>query len=126
MALKTPLAKARGLGAAKEGVHHWWMQRLTGAALVPLTLWFVFNVVTMTGSGYAAVAAWAAAPVNTVLLILLIAATFHHAQLGLQVIVEDYIHNGFWKLAILLGVKALSVILAVAGIVAVLKVAFGG
>lgn len=126
MSLKTPLAKVRGLGSAKEGVHHWWMQRVSGAALVPLTLWFVFSIVTMTGSDYTAVTAWASAPVNTVLLVLLVATTFHHTHLGLQVVIEDYVHNGFWKLVLLIGIKWLSVILSVAAIIAVLKVAFGG
>ncbi|WP_259780888.1 succinate dehydrogenase, hydrophobic membrane anchor protein [Aestuariispira ectoiniformans] len=126
MSLKTPLAKARGLGSAKEGVHHWWVQRISGAALVPLTLWFVFAVATMTGSDHAAVAAWAATPVNTVLLVLLVATTFHHAHLGLQVVIEDYVHNGFWKLVLLVGIKWLSALIGVAAIIAVLKVAFGG
>lgn len=126
MSLKTPLAKVRGLGSAKEGVHHWWAQRLTGAALVPLTLWFVFSIVTMSGDGHMAFTAWAASPVNTVLLVLLVATTFHHTHLGLQVVIEDYVHHGFWKLVLLVGIKWLSIILAVAAIIAVLKVAFGG
>lgn len=126
MSLRTPLAQVRGLGSAKEGVHHWWVQRLSGAALIPLTLWFVFSIAGMAGADHAAFAAWAAEPLNSVLLIVLVAATFHHTHLGLQVVIEDYIHHGFWKLLFLVGSKFGSGLLAVAGIFAILKVAFGG
>ena len=72
MSLQTPLARVRGLGSAKEGTHHWWGQRVTAIALVPLTVWFAISAAALVGSDYGAVAAWAAAPVNTVLLLLLI------------------------------------------------------
>ncbi len=125
MPLKTRLATVRGLGSAKNGTHHWWGQRVTAVALVPLTLWFVYSVVSMTGAGYGTVAVWVAQPWNTVLLLLLIAATFHHLQLGLQVVIEDYIHSEFTKLATLLFVKFASAALAVACGYAVLKTALG-
>ena len=126
MSLETRLAKVRGLGSAKDGTHHWWAQRLTAVALVPLTLWFAISVAGMTGGGYEAAAAWVADPVNTILLLLLVAATFHHLQLGLQVVVEDYMHAEGMKIATLMLVKFASAILAVASGYAVLRVAFGG
>lgn len=126
MSLRTPLAQVRGLGSAKEGVHHWWLQRLSGAALVPLTLWFIFSIAGMAGADHAAFSAWAAVPFNAVLLILLVAATFQHVHLGLQVVIEDYVHGGVAKLILLVGSKFGCFILATAGIFAILKVAFGG
>ena len=126
MSLKTPLARVRGLGSAKEGAHHWWAQRLTAIALVPLTLWFVYSVATMAGANHAAVAAWVSAPLNTVLLVVLIVATFHHLQLGVQVVLEDYVHSEAVKIGSLILVKFASIVLGVACIYAVLRVAFGG
>jgi len=126
MSLRTPLGRVRGLGSAKEGVHHWWAQRITAVALVPLTLWFIFALASLAGADAAKAAAFVAQPLNAVLLLLLIAATFHHLQLGIQVVVEDYIHNEMAKLAILIAVKLLAVALGVAAAFSVLKTAFGG
>lgn len=125
MALKTQLAVVRGLGSAKNGTHHWWGQRVTAVALVPLTLWFVYSVIMLTGAGHGTVADWLSQPLNAVLMLLLIAATFHHLQLGLQVVIEDYIHSEFTKLATILFVKFASFGLAVACAYAVLKIALG-
>ena len=124
--MRTPMARVRGLGAAKEGVHHWWMQRLTALALVPLVLWFVASVAGLAGMDHAAAAAWIGSPPVAVLLVLLIAATFWHAQLGVQVVIEDYVHNEAVKLTALIAVKFAAVVLAVASIFAVLRLAFGG
>lgn len=124
MSLKSPLGRVRGLGSAKSGTHHWWAQRVTAVALVPLTLWVVFALAANAGAGYAEMAAWMASPVNAVLMLLLIAATFHHLQLGIQVVVEDYIHAEGAKIAALLAVKLGCAALAVAAAFAVLKVAF--
>lgn len=126
MSLKTPLGRVRGLGSAKDGTHHWWAQRLTAIALVPLTLWFAISVASLTGADFTGVSAWVAAPFNTVLLLLLIAATFHHLHLGVQVVIEDYIHQEGGKIALLLLVKFASAALAVACAYAVLRVSFGG
>jgi len=123
---RSPLSRARGLGSAKEGVAHWWAQRATAVALVPLSLWFVASVISLAGADRAAVAAWAGQPLPAVLLILLIAATFHHAQLGLQVVIEDYVHAEGVKLAAILAVKGLAVLLAAAAIFAVLVLALKG
>jgi len=124
--MRTPLARVRGLGSAKEGVHHWWVQRLTAIALVPLTLWFVVSVAGLAGMDHAQAVAWIGAPVPAVLLVLLIGATFWHAQLGVQVVIEDYVHNEAIKLTALIAVKFAAIVLAVASIFAVLRLAFGG
>lgn len=108
MSLQTPLARVLGLGSAKEGAEHWWWQRLTAVALVPLGLWFVIAVITLVGAGYAEARAWVGAPLNMVLLIAFTAALLHHAQLGLQVVIEDYVHSEACKLAGLLAVKFLA------------------
>lgn len=122
-AMRSGLGRVRGLGSAKDGVAHWWAQRVTALALVPLTLWFVFGIVALAGSPQAQVQAWIAHPVNTVLLVLLVAATFHHLTLGVQVVIEDYIHHEGRKLALLLGVKALAWVFGLAGVLAVLRIA---
>jgi len=126
MSLRSPLGRVRGLGAAKEGVAHWWAQRLTAIALVPLCLWFVVSVAAMTGADHATVRAWVASPLVASLLVLLIAATFHHAYLGLQVVIEDYVHHEGAKLASLLAIKAAAILLAVIGVLSVLRLLFGG
>ena len=113
------------LGAAKEGVHHWWMQRVSALALVPLTLWFVIALVAHVGVDYAAARAWLGSPVTFGLMALLIGATFYHAQLGLQVVIEDYIHHEGGKIALILLTKLASLALALSAIVALLTIAFG-
>ncbi len=124
--MRTPLARVRGLGSAKEGVHHWWAQRLTALALVPLTLWFVVSVAGLAGMDHAAAVAWIGSPAVSVLLVLLVTATFWHAQLGVQVVIEDYVHSEAVKLVALIAVKFAAVLLAIASIFAVLRLAFGG
>ncbi|MHA1113062.1 MAG: succinate dehydrogenase, hydrophobic membrane anchor protein [Alphaproteobacteria bacterium] len=118
-------AQIRGLGSAKEGVAHWWAQRLTAVALVPLTLWFVVSVIMLAGSGYGAVYHWLGSPFVAVLMILLIGAGFHHTQLGVQVIIEDYVHTGWLKITCVALVKFAAVVLALASAFAVLMIAFG-
>ena len=126
MSYRSPLGKVRGLGSAKDGTHHWWMQRLTALALIPLAIWFVVSVVALIGKNHMAFAAWVKNPLSATLLILLIAATFHHAQLGLQVVIEDYVHGEGAKLAAILLVKGAALVLAGIGIFSVLRIAFGG
>ena len=120
---RSQLGRVRGLGAAKSGTGHWWAERLTSVALVPLTIWFVIAVLGHLDASQAQMAAWLAQPVNTVLMLCLVVATFHHLQLGLQVVIEDYIHDEPVRVASLLAVKGVSVLLALACIVAVLKLA---
>ena len=126
MMLRTPLGRVRGLGSAKEGVTHWWTQRVTALALIPLAVWFVASVISLAGAGYEAVAIWLGSPVVAGLMILLLIATFYHAALGLQAAVEDYVHDEGAKLAAILIIKALCLVLGLTGVLAVLKLAFGG
>jgi succinate dehydrogenase / fumarate reductase membrane anchor subunit len=122
---RSPIARVRGLGSAKEGVQHWWVQRLTAVALVPLTIWFVAGVVALSGASHAEAVAWLGHPLNATLMILAVGLTFHHAQLGLQVVIEDYVHAEGAKLALLIAVKLVALALALAGILAVLRLALG-
>lgn len=124
MSLRTPLGRARGLGSAKGGTHHWWMQRLTSVALLPLVIWFIVAMIGRLGADHGAISAWLASPLTAVLMILFVVAMFHHAQLGLQVVVEDYVHSEGAKFAILTTIKLSSIALAVAAVFAILKVAF--
>ena len=124
--LRTPLARARGLGSAHAGLHHWWMQRLTAIALVPLVAWFAVSLVMMSGADYGVVRAWIGSPFVMVLLILTIVVGLHHGQLGLQVVIEDYIHGEGRKLALILLVRFVAVLSGLAAVVAILRIGFGG
>lgn len=125
MSIRTPLAHARGLGSAKTGTGHWWAQRLTAIALIPLTIWFVISLVIMTGSGHDAAIAWIGSPLTAVLLVLLIVAGFHHMQLGLQVVIEDYVHNEGVKVVSMIVLVLVACLLAALSVVSILKVALG-
>ena len=124
MSFRTPLGRVRGLGSAKDGTGHWWMQRLTALALVPITVWFVISVIGMAGACYAEFSAWLANPLVAGLFLILIAATFYHAVLGLQVVVEDYLHNEGMKIATLLVIKAAAVLLGLTAALSVLRLLF--
>jgi len=124
--LQTDLARARGLGASGTGTEHWWHQRMTSVALVPLSLWFVLSLFKVIGGGHAAVKLWLSGPVSATLAILFILITFHHTAAGLEVIIEDYVHTKWVKLAVLFAEKALAAVLAVICVVSVLKIALGG
>jgi succinate dehydrogenase / fumarate reductase membrane anchor subunit len=123
--LRSPLGQVRGLGSAKSGSAHWWAQRLTAFALIPLTLWFVCAVIRLAGQPRAAVAEWAARPLVAALLIALVVATFHHLQLGIQAVLEDYVQGEHNRLASLLVMKAAVILLALAAVISVLKLAVG-
>lgn len=125
MSLRTPLSKAVGLGAAGEGAGHWWMQRMTAVALVPLVIWFAFSVALIAEMNYEAITAWIASPIVAVLLILLIVAGLYHLQLGMKVIIEDYTHVEWMKLTGIILVNFVCILLMVAGILSVLKIALG-
>ena len=126
MSLRTPLARVRGLGSAKEGVAHWWAQRVTAVALVPLTLWFVISLLFMTHADHATLQAWIAQPSVTVLLVAFLFSLFYHAILGMQVVIEDYVHQEGTKFVSLLVMKFLLILLGGSAIIAVLRIAFGG
>jgi len=121
----SPLGRAIWLGSAKEGVEHWWMARVSAVALVPLTLWFVASIIAHTGSDYVTFIIWLRMPLVSVLMVLLLIALFYHTALGLQVVIEDYVHSGA-KFGTLIAVRLGCVALAVAGIMATMRIAFGG
>ena len=123
---RSELGRVRGLGSAKEGVRHWWAQRATAVALVPLSVWFLASLVCLLGGTRAELAAWLASPFSAGLMILFLLATFWHALLGLQVVIEDYVHHEGRKLATLFAVKGLILVLAAASVAAVLKLMLQG
>jgi succinate dehydrogenase / fumarate reductase membrane anchor subunit len=126
MSLKSPLGRVLGLGAAGEGPGHWWAQRLSATALVPLTLWFALSVAGIDAGNYYVVDAWLSRPLNALLAILLVLAATYHASLGVQVVAEDYIHAPGPR-AVVLGLLRLAhVALAVGGVFAIVVVATGG
>jgi succinate dehydrogenase / fumarate reductase membrane anchor subunit len=124
--LRSPLGRVVGLGSAKGGVHHWWLQRLTSVALVPLTLWFAISLLSLPSFEHATLIAWMAQSWTALLLILLVLVSAYHSQLGVQVVVEDYIHDRGMKTLILVIVTFVHGLLAAAGVFAILKVSFGG
>lgn len=123
-AMRTPLGRVRGMGAAHAGYHHWHVERITAIGLVPLTVWFVVSVLGMLGADQTMVSAWAGKPLNAALLLALVGLTFHHMQLGLQVVYEDYIHTPRLRNAIILATKGVALVAGLMGAVAVLKLAF--
>lgn len=125
MSLQSPIGRARGLGSAKEGLHHWWMQRVSAVLLVPLTLWFVFSVACLAGSDYETTVAWISAPWVAVALVLYFATLFYHSQLGFQVVIEDYVHGATTKLISMYLMKLAHLVLAIAAIFAVVRIALG-
>jgi succinate dehydrogenase / fumarate reductase membrane anchor subunit len=118
--LRSPLGRARGLGSARAGSKHWWAQRLTSIALVPLTLWFIWSVLHLADASQADIADWLSNPIRLALLLALIAATFHHLQLGLQVVIEDYVPHEGMKLASILAVKGLCILLGLICVISAL------
>jgi len=124
MKFRTPLSRVRGLGSAKSGTHHWWWQRITAVALVPLSIWFVASLVTIATADYAIALAWLETPLVAILCCALIVTIFYHGQLGVQVIVEDYVHTEWLKLTTIVAAKLLSLLLAGVCLFAVLKIAF--
>ncbi len=121
---RSPLASAIGLGSSKSGVEHWWAQRFSAVALVPLTLWFVASMIAHTGSDYAGFVTWLKELPTTILMFLLLVALFHHIALGLRVVIEDYIHSDL-KFAAIVIVRLGCFAFAAAGILAMLRIAFG-
>ena len=119
--MRSPLGRARGLGSARAGAAHWWAQRITSLALLPLTLWFLCAMIRMIGATRDDVVFWMAGPLPIVLMIALVIATFYHLQLGLQVVIEDYVTTDALRVASILLMKGVSVLLALACIVSVLR-----
>ncbi|MEQ9445329.1 MAG: succinate dehydrogenase, hydrophobic membrane anchor protein [Rhodospirillaceae bacterium] len=123
--LRSALGKARCLGSAKDGTHHWWLQRVTAIALIPLTIWFVASLIALAGHDYAAFMNWFGQPINATVMILFLAVAFHHAQLGMQVVIEDYVSSHGWRTAINLLVKFACYALAALSIISILTIALG-
>ncbi len=126
MSLRSPLGQVLGRGAAKDGVHHWWVQRLTAVALVPLAIWFVVSLLSLPTLSYPAVSAWMGQAWTAVLLILFVLSAAWHSQLGVRVVIEDYVHGRGMRTVALALVAYLHVLAAAAGVFAVIKVALGG
>jgi succinate dehydrogenase / fumarate reductase membrane anchor subunit len=125
MSLRSPLGRALGMGSAKDGTGHWWAQRVSAVALVPLTLWFLYSLLVLPALDYGTVKAWLALPISSFLAALSVAVLTHHSYLGTTVVVEDYVHAAGLKVATLLLLRFLYVLFGGAGIFAILRVAFG-
>lgn len=119
---RSPLGRARGLGSAHAGYHHWWIERIEAVALVPLTIWFIFSVVRLAGASHQAVIDWMSSPWSMVLMLLLIVATFHHLSLGVQSVLDDYVHQPAFKLWSVLAVKGACLLSGLLCVVAVLRI----
>lgn len=121
--LRSPLGRVRGLGSARSGTHHWWLQRVTSALLLPLTIWFALSATLLAGASHGETIAWIARPHNAVLLLATIGLSFHHFAAGMQVILEDYVNQEWLRMGAILAVKTISALLALASALAVLRIA---
>jgi len=126
MSLRSPIGRVLGLGSAKEGVQHWWVQRLTSVALVPLSIWFAVSLLTLPSLDYATVHAWMSQGSSALLLIVFVVVAAWHSKLGVQVVVEDYVHGAGARTLTLVSLTFVHVLIAAAGVFSVLKVAFRG
>ena len=124
MSLGSPLGKVLGLGSAKSGTHHWWSQRVTAVALALLGVWFIASLACLGSFEYGAVLAWIGNPFNATLLSLFIASLAYHSQLGVQVVIEDYVHGATKTVSIVLS-NFIHVVVGALGVIAVLRIAFG-
>jgi succinate dehydrogenase / fumarate reductase membrane anchor subunit len=124
MSLRDPLARARGLGSAKSGTEHWWAQRVSAIALVPLVIYTLYLIVSLAGADYMTVRLTIAQPLNALAMVLFIGTAFWHARLGLQVVIEDYVHTRWLEFALLIIVKFVYLLLGLAAIIAIGRIAF--
>jgi succinate dehydrogenase / fumarate reductase membrane anchor subunit len=125
MKLRTPLANVRGLGSARKGTQHFWYQRITALVLIPLTFWIVVSILKLSSTDYATIALWFQSPINAVLFLMFLLALFFHAELGVQVVIEDYIHIEWQKISCIILVKFLAILAGLASVLAVLKIFLG-
>jgi succinate dehydrogenase / fumarate reductase membrane anchor subunit len=123
--LRSSLAKAKGLGTSPDATHHFWLQRLSAIALIPLTFWFCFSIALLPEASYVSVIKWLQSPFNNLLMIVIVLLSFHHAQLGLQVIIEDYISHYGYRLTVLIISKFVSYLMMVLGVYSLIKIALG-
>lgn len=119
--LRSQLGRVRGLGAARAGSGTWWFERLTSLALIPLTLWFICSAIRLEGASRADVADWLHSPVPLVLMLCLLVTTFWHMEMGLRVVIDDYVHHEGARIASLLLIRAACILLALFCIVAALE-----
>jgi succinate dehydrogenase / fumarate reductase membrane anchor subunit len=125
MNLRNPLAQVRGLGSAKQGSHHWIAQRLTAVLLAPLSIWFLVAALGVAAGGYAEARSFVAQPLNACLIAAFVLALFYHAQLGLQVVVEDYVHIPWLELTLQIGIKFACFLAAIASLLAIVRISLG-
>jgi succinate dehydrogenase / fumarate reductase membrane anchor subunit len=125
MSLRSPVGRVLGMGSAKDGTGHWWAQRVSAVALIPLTLWFLLSLLALPALDYATVRAWLSVPLSGLLAVLLVAVLTYHSYLGTTVVIEDYVHASGTKILSLLLLRFLYVLVGGAGIFAILHVAFG-
>lgn len=123
--MRNPIAKARGMGSAKSGLHHWKAQRASAVILLLFIPWLVWSLVKLTGTGHAEAAEFLATPWNATLLILVFVCMLYHAMLGLQVVIEDYVHSHALSLIMLFAVRIGAVAAMIAGVIHVLKLVLG-
>jgi succinate dehydrogenase / fumarate reductase membrane anchor subunit len=124
MSIRTPLARVRGLGSARSGTGHFWHQRLTALANVPLTIGFIIILVSLLRRGHATVVTTLASPPVAVVMLLFVASITYHMKIGMQVIIEDYVH-GHWKMPLLIANTFFAIVVAAASVYALLKLSFG-
>jgi succinate dehydrogenase / fumarate reductase membrane anchor subunit len=122
MSLRSPLGRVLGMGSAKEGTGHWWSQRVSAVALIPLTLWFLFSLLMLPDLDYATVRTWLSLPISGFLAVLLLSVLTYHSYLGTTVVIEDYVHSTGMKLLSLLALRFAYVLVCGAGILAILRV----
>jgi succinate dehydrogenase / fumarate reductase membrane anchor subunit len=125
MSMLNPIARARGHGSAKEGVHHWYAQRASAVLLIFLLGWLIFSIFSLAGGGYEASRAFIANPVNASFLGLLLVVVLYHAMLGLQVVIEDYVHNPAAEVVLYFVTRAGGYVLMALGLVHIMKLALG-
>jgi len=125
MSMVNPLARARGHGSAKEGVHHWYAQRASALLLILLVGWLIYASISLAGADYAAARAFVASPLNAAFLVVLIISTLYHAMLGLQVVIEDYVHSPATEIVLYFITRAGALLGMALGIIHVLKLALG-
>lgn len=125
MSLRSPLGRVLGLGSAKDGTGHWWAQRVSAVALIPLTLWFMLSLLSLPALDYATVRAWLSVPLSGLLAVLLVAVLTYHSYLGTTVVIEDYVHAAGTRLLSLLLLRFLYVLIGGASLFAILHVSFG-
>ncbi len=125
MSLRTPLSRARGLGSAKQGAEHFWQQRVTAVANLFLTIFLVYAVLSLLGADHATVKAFFASPITAVLMILVALSAAYHMRLGMQVVIEDYIHRESTKVLLLLGNTFFAIFIGLICVVSVIKLSLG-